>query len=398
MSIAPPASVVLPALKADCRHYRGDRPCAVGVQGVCPAACGSYAPPAQRILIIKLAALGDVIRTASLPPTLRRLWPGAHITWVSRPSGVRALSGHPAIDRLLPFDAESIAHLEIEHFDLLLSLDKEPGPAALAMRIHASDKRGVGLSRYGTPIPLNPAAAEYFALGLDDHAKFALNQRTYPELIHAALDLPHQRERYTLHPSAADAAHADAVWARLGVAPGEPVVGLNTGAGRGFANKSWPPQRFAALARRLLARGAVRVALLGGADERSTNAALAAATPGLLNTGAEHSELEFAAVVSRCQVVVSGDTMAMHVAIAAGVPCVTLFGPTCPQEIDLFDRGERIVTSLPCSPCYKRRCSLSPNCMDDIDVERVLEAVDRWLPQAAAPRSAPLPQLAGAGA
>nr|HPM25103.1 glycosyltransferase family 9 protein [Phycisphaerae bacterium] len=76
---------------------------------------------------------------------------------------------------------------------------------------------------------------------------------------------------------------------------------------------------------------------------------------------------------------VTGDTMAMHVAIAGDVPTVALFGPTAAQEIDLYGRGEKVVTGLSCAPCYFRRCDLSPNCMDEISVERVLRAVQRWV-------------------
>ena len=85
--------------------------------------------------------------------------------------------------------------------------------------------------------------------------------------------------------------------------------------------------------------------------------------------------------MQRCDVLVTGDTMALHVAIALDVPCVVLFGPTCQQEIDLYGRGEKLRTSLPCSPCYARRCNESPNCMDDISVERVWSAVARWVGQ-----------------
>ena len=55
--------------------------------------------------MIKLGALGDVIRTPCILPELRRQYPAAQITWVSLPNGCRMLSGHPQIDRLLPFDA-----------------------------------------------------------------------------------------------------------------------------------------------------------------------------------------------------------------------------------------------------------------------------------------------------
>jgi ADP-heptose:LPS heptosyltransferase len=363
-------------LKLDCHHYRGDRPCAVGAASVCPVSCPQYRPQGMRILIIKLAALGDVIRTAALLPGLKEAWPQSHITWVTRPSGVRTLANHPLIDRLLPFEPESLCHLEHERFDLCLSLDKEPGPCALAMRVDAREKRGIGLSACGTPYPLNAECVPYFLLGLDDDLKFRRNDKSYPQLIYEAVGLPYQGQRYELYPTRAQQERAARIWRELGVGPEEVVVGLNTGAGSVFANKNWPPTRFVALAQRLLGEGR-RVALLGGPDERQINAAIAQERPGVLDTGCDHSELEFAALVRRCNVLVTGDTMAMHVAVAGRVPAIVLFGPTCPQEIDLYGRGEKLVTSLACAPCYRRECDRHPNCMDDIGVERVFAAVER---------------------
>jgi heptosyltransferase-2 len=361
-----------------CRNYRGDRPCAAGVQGICPAVCQRSDPMGTRILIIKLGALGDVIRTAALLPGLKEAWPQSHITWVTRPNGARTLANHPLIDRLLALDAETLAHLEHERFDLCLSLDKEPGPAGLAMRVDSPDKRGIGLSPFGTPYPLNQECAHYFELGLDDDLKFHRNERTYQDLIYEAVGLRYRGQRYRLYPSADQRAQAARRWRELGVRDDQVVIGLNTGAGRVFANKNWPPDKYAALARLLTRRSGWRVALLGGPEERRLNADLAATCPGVLDTGCDHDELEFAALLQRCQVIVTGDTMAMHVAVACDVPCVVLFGPTCEQEIDLYGRGEKVRTGLPCSPCYRRRCDRSPNCMDDIDVQRVLAAVERW--------------------
>lgn len=377
-------------LRLDCRKFRGDRPCAAGKQGACAPDCDAYAPQGHRILIIKLAALGDVIRTAALLPGLKAQWPTSHITWVTRPSGVRTLAGHPLIDRLLSFDAETLCHVEHEQFDLCLSLDKEPGPTALAMRVHAPDKRGIGLSPHGTPYPLNPEAADYFLLGLDDELKFRGNRKSYPQLVYEAVGLRYAGETYRLYPSAVERAAAAAVWERLGVGAHDVVVGLNTGAGQVFANKTWPPRRFLDLARSLLATRGWRVALLGGPEEKALNAELAATEPRLLDTGTQHRELVFAALVARCNALVTGDTMALHMAVAGEVPVVALFGPTCAQEIDLFGRGERIVTTVSCAPCYRRTCDKSPTCMDDITVARVQAAVARWI-KPPAKRTAPLP-------
>lgn len=379
MTPPPGASNILPTLRLDCRHYRGDRPCAVGIQGPCPERCALYDPQGVRVLIIKLGALGDVIRTTALLPGLKAEWPQSHITWVTRPAGARLLANHPLIDRLLPFDAETICHLEIEPFDLCLSLDKEPGPASLAMRVRATDRRGIGLSAFGTPVPLNSDAAYYFTLGLDDTLKFYRNDQSYQSLIYAAVGLRYRGESYRLYPGAAERRQAAALLCDLGLSDNDAVVGLNTGAGRVFANKNWSEHQYAELARRLVREARARVLLLGGPEERSRNRRIAATCPGVLDAGCEHPELLFAAIVERCQVVVTGDTLGMHVAIACGVPCVALFGPTCAQEIDLFGRGEKIVTSLACSPCYRRSCEKSPNCMDAIAVDRVAEAVGRWV-------------------
>ncbi len=404
--LKPPArSQVEPNLGLDCRRYRGDRPCAAGVQGVCPADCGHYSPMGHRILVIKLAALGDVIRTAALLPGLKAAWPTSHITWVTRPNAVRMLANHPLIDRLLPFDADSLCHLECEQFDLCLSLDKEPAPAGLAMRVHAAERRGLGLSRYGTVFPLNPECGPYFRLGLDDDLKFNHNTASYQQLIYAAVGLDYAGQRYHLHPGPAHHRQAHRAWQQVGVRAGETVIGLNTGAGDVFANKTWPPDKFAQFAELLVRRHGWRVALLGGPREDEINRHIAEvcqgltlpragrAVPAVLNVCADArragiglDELGFVALLAGCSAVVTGDTMAVHVAIAMDVPCVVLFGPTCAQEIDVYDCGTKIVTTLPCAPCYRRTCDYSPNCMDDITLERVLTAVERWVRQ---PRSAP---------
>lgn len=365
-------------LRLDCRNYRGDRPCAAGVQGVCPADCGKYQAMGHRIVIIKLGALGDVVRTAALLPGLKEAWPQSHITWVSRPNGVRVLVNHPDLDRLLPFHAESICRLDHEHFDLCLSLDKEAGPAALAMRIDAPDKRGIGLSSHGTVYPLNEECVDYFELGLSDQKKFRENTKSYQELIYDAVGLPYCGQRYRLYPSRTQQERAAWCWERWGVIDGEVVIGLNTGAGHAFANKNWPPEKYIALAQRLVAQNAWRVALLGGPEERAINARIADECPGVIDAGCGHSELEFAALVRRCDVMVTGDTMAMHAAIAADVPTIVLFGPTCPQEVDLYGNGEKIITGLACAPCYRQSCDIRPSCMEDISLERVLRAVQRW--------------------
>ena len=371
-------------LAPDCRHYLGDRPCAFG----CKCRCEHYAPMGRRILIIKLGALGDVVRTASLLPALKKQYDPCHITWISRPNGTRILAGHPLIDRQLNFDAEGILRAAEQEFDTVISLDKEPGPTALCNRVRCADKRGICLSAWGTPQPLNAGSEYFFALGLDDQVKFFENDKTYPQLIHEAAELPYCREPYRLVCDEASVVRAQAMFAPWRAERNGPVVGLNTGWGHVFANKAPRPSRWVEVARMLLARG-YTVALLGGANERQQNQWIRDRVgEGVYLTGSDNTEPQFVAIVDQCDLIVAGDTLAMHVAIARRVPVVALFGPTCPAEIDLFDLGRKIVSPHECVPCYHRVCNRIPNCMDLIPPEDIASAVENLLGQSAEQGSA----------
>ena len=182
-------------IASDCRHYRGDRPC---IQNRLCQGCTAYEPMTDRVCVIKLGALGDVIRTLCILPQLRQLYPKSQITWVTLPNASGMLEGHPLIDRLLTFDSMTAMVMAQESFDLVISLDKEVEPCALAMSLKAKQKVGMGLSPHGTVIPLNPQAQPYFYLGLCDGLKFDRNTKSYPQLIYEALGWKYRGQRYEL--------------------------------------------------------------------------------------------------------------------------------------------------------------------------------------------------------
>lgn len=355
----------------DCTHYLGDRPCRFKAS----CRCDHYEPMGHRILIIKLGALGDVVRTVCLLPTLKREYPTSHVTWVSRPAGVAILTGHPQIDLLAAFDGESVLALSQQRFDMVLSLDKEAAPTALCSEVSCPDKRGIGMSAFGTPEPCNAACEPYFQLALDDELKFRHNRKSYPQLIHEALALPYIRRPYQLFCGDKALQRARARLAGHCAESSVGVVGLNTGSGSVFANKSPRPSWWVELARQLRDRGCA-VVLLGGPSERTINAWIAEQVGGgVHDAGTDNTEAEFVALISQCDVVVTGDTLALHVAVARRVAVVALFGPTCPQEIDLFGLGRKILSPVDCGPCYRRQCDRRPSCMDLMPADQVLAAV-----------------------
>ena len=363
-------------LRPDCVHFRGDKPCAYN--RLCKD-CPHFSAFPDRILVIKCRAMGDVLRTTPLLPSLKRKYPLSHISWLLDGESAELLSHNPYIDRLYGFGLESVLPLLVAKFDLLISLDKEPELAALATKIEAGQKRGFGLNRFGNLTIFNPAAEFAYRLGVDNELKFFKNKKTYQEIVHEAAEIPFSRDEYVfeLPDKARDKARIFIQRRRL--AARRPRIGLNTGAGTKFETKQWPAEHYLKLISLLTQRMKATVFLLGGPREKELNRFLAQKSrTRVYDTGTDNTLLEFAGFISLLDLVVTSDTLGMHLAIALKKPVIALFGSTCPQEIDLYGRGSKIFLGHDCSPCYKQTCS-DPICMTGISPEHVFAEIKKFI-------------------
>jgi heptosyltransferase-2 len=335
----------------------------------------------KRILIVKLAAIGDVLRTTPLLAGLKRVYPQSHITWIVDPAALPLLKNNPYIDRLLPYEFSALFPLEVETFDLILGLEKEPRGAALTSKIRAPEKKGFGLDEKGNVYPLNKASEYAFFLGLSDDLKFYQNQKTYPELIFEIAEIEYRRDEYLLFLAPEDTSFGEEFAKKARLKKGETLIGLNTGAGGVFANKAWTVGGYVKLIAQFEKRPKTRILLLGGPQEKERNRQiLRQVSKKVIDGGCENTLGQFAALINLCDLVVTGDTTALHLAVGLKKKIVAVFGPTCAQEIELYGRGAKVVTSLSCAPCYRRSCSLSPNCMEAISVGEVMEKIKILLP------------------
>ncbi len=357
-------------VRFDCRLYLGDRPCRWG--GECDA-CTHYQPVGTRLLIIKLAAAGDVLRTTSILEPLKRKYPESHVTWVTDANALPLISLNPYIDRAVAFGFEGTLTLLAQGFDVAICLDKEPRAGALMNLIKAERKLGFGLSEWGTTEPVSAGAGYDLDLGLSDDRKFNENKKTYPEIFCEIAEVDFAGEPYVLVLPDESIEYANRFVRELDV--GTPLVGLNVGAGRVFANKAWTPPGYAALAGRITRDLGGTALILGGPDEENAIAEVVALSQGAAIAGGHHALMDFAAIVGKLDALVTGDTMALHIAVALRVPVVALFGPTVHQEIGLFGLGSKVLTTLDCAPCYRRSCDISPSCMDAIGVDEVFAAL-----------------------
>lgn len=368
-------------VKADCRQMRWDRPCAPHKrEGVHCRRCTHYDPVKKRVLIIKLDALGDVLRTTCVLPAVRERHPGAQVTWITAPAATPLLEHNSLVDRIVPYGPDALAMLGVERFDLVLCLDASPRSAALGGLARSRDKRGFGMDAKGRVVPCSPEARRWLLMGMFDDLKRA-NSRTYQDIVLGMCGLGGMRHEITVCLTEEEREFARRFAARSGIPvegarKGAAVVGVNTGSGSRWRMKQWPVARCADFMRILAGDGGMRVLLFGGEGEVGRNAAIRkAAGPALIDTGCGNSLREFMALVGLCDVLVTSDSLGLHAALGLGKKVVGLFGPTSAAEIDMYGRGVKIVAKTGCTCCYLRECDRVPSCMERITAEKVIAAV-----------------------
>jgi heptosyltransferase-2 len=339
----------------------------------------------KRILIIKLAATGDVIRTTPVLRALKMEKP-SFITWITEAAAYQLLRFNDKIDRLLRLDdPDTVPSLLCEKFDLIACLDKEPRATSLAERIPADRKIGYGITSYGTLRPLSTSTEYSFQLGLDDDLKFKKNEKTYPELLFDIFELPYQKEEYYLPLPSSVKAGSHGFMEKWDINFDNLVIGLNTGSGKRFATKRWPLESFVKLGTILYHQfgDTLRLLLLGGPEEETLNKKieyhLIQNKIPVINTGCQNSLLDFCSMIELCHLLVTSDTLAMHLAIALKKKILVLIGSTCHQELELYGRGIKMVVSkdqFPCSPCYRGQCNQDTFCMSSLTPEDAFKNIE----------------------
>lgn len=367
-------------LQSDCRHFPGDRPCRFNKESgqTCPD-CEHHAPMGHRILIVKLAALGDVLRTTAILPGIKAQFPASYVVWLTQENTVDLLKGNPFIDEVWSLEHDTPARLAAEEFDLVLNPDAEKRAAGLASQARATEKRGLLLNRSGQVVPANPEAVAWLEMGAFDQLK-KQNRKSYQQLIYEMLKLEYRGQEIVLALDNTEREWARRILTKQGWRDGETLVGINLGGGGRWKKKRWKPWHFETFVRQLLAQAGCKVLLIGGEQENSLLADLQAALPpGVLSTGTSCSLRQTASLISFCRVLLTGDTLALHVASALKVPTVVLLGPTSASELEMYRRGEKIVAPIGCVSCYLHDCDIDPDCMELIKPEQVFDAVSKWL-------------------
>ena len=334
------------------------------------------------ILVVKPSSLGDVVHTLPVVSELRRHFPAARISWLVNASLVDIARTSPYVDEIIPFDRERwrgvfgvaldamgfagvCGDLRGRRFDLVMDLQ--------------------GLFRSGFLTRITNAPVRLGFLNARELGHVFYNARVMPPKA-----TMHAVDRYL------------ATLKRIGIAPGEPDFAMRINpralvsvegmlaAFRDRAEgpllvispftrwptKEWPMEHYAAVVSEARRRWDCRVVISASAADEARASGLAAMAPDAVNLAGRTDLAAAIALLSKGDVIVTGDSGPMHIADALGVPMVAIFGPTDPDRTGPYRQRDAVVrVAVDCAPCLDRQCAKEHECMRAVTPEMVLDKI-----------------------
>jgi heptosyltransferase-2 len=327
------------------------------------------------ILIIKLGAAGDIVRTAYLAPALKRKFGrDLRLSWLTSPVGRDLLVANPAVDDTWT----SVGESQGRHFDAVFSLEEDEAMAALAVSLDTAKVSGVLPSGSGQLRYTDDCAAWFdmslisrFGRDAADRLKKE-NRRSFLDIFGPIFGVSDAKPEFYGNARFEERARRDR-------AESATMIGVSPFAGLRWPSKSLSIAVLGELLEEMLrlAPASVTIALLGRGEDRLRNLELAArfGSPRICVPDTESSVLAFAALIKSLDYLITADSLAMHLANSQSVPFLAFFAPTSAAEVENHGYGVKLLST---APDY---CSYRPDADNrSITARRILDLAGEHAP------------------
>ncbi len=363
----------------DCKRFSGYKPCFPD-HNCWKDGCKDNIPTGRKILIINLDAMGDVLMTTAQLPAIKRKYPESTIYWITLNNAAPLLFNNPLIDHVYIFNFESILILNQIEFDYVMNVDKSQRSCSLLNSLNSAQKLGFGLNEYGKIIPVNKGAYYNYNLGMDDELKFKKNTRTGQEYLAETFELDFKRDEYVFEFTKEEIAFINEYKKQIGLMNNDMIIGFNTGCSELYPNKKMTIEQHIYLIEKLLEKKKYKIVLLGGPEDTERNKIISSHFKDrIINTPTSDGIRRGVCYESVANLIVTGDSLGMHIGIALKRYMLVWFGVSCWTEIDLYERGIKFFNEdLFCSPCWKRECPYNLECIQQINLDRILDEIENY--------------------
>ncbi len=336
---------------------------------------GNVLPHIDKILVIRVDGIGDLLNSTPAISLLRENYPSAEITVLARPLNAPVLIANPDVDRILTFARDGEHHglkarlqfyreLRRERFQLVVAMQTAMWSHLVAFFSGAPYRLGRYQKRFKST--LTHAWHGKYPKGETHEVDRNL------ELVRLICEGEGTRKlKFHLLPN--EIAAAKSHLASWRISADTFLIGIHPG-GSSF-DKRWPEKRYAELADRLAQQYNATVLLLHGPGEERLTHNIQQAMQSRAIVHAPETIRDLGALLSCCELVFCNDSGPMHLAAALDIPMVAIFGPTDYVAWHPLSENASIVRrDMPCWPCSAHKCKIGWECTKKLPVEPVWDA------------------------
>ncbi|MFA7419856.1 MAG: glycosyltransferase family 9 protein [Melioribacteraceae bacterium] len=369
-----------------CKKFNGYKPC-VSYKNCLEEGCQLDCEENQigtKILMISLDALGTVLMNTAILPSIKRKFPISTIYWITMPAAEKILFNNQLIDKVLTWTDENRMILRQIKFDYAYNTDKSNYACAFLNEVNAKNKLGFVLNEDGKIVPANKSAMYSYILGVDDNLKFRVNQRSGLDIVHEVLELDYQKNEYVFEFTEEEKSFIEEYKKEINYDSTKYYVGFNTGCSFLFPNKKMTIEQHVHLIKEFAKEDNLKIVLFGGREDTERNQQIIDSLPKeiqskVLNTPSTLGLRRGACFMSIADLVITGDSFGMHMAIGLKKHVIAWFGLSCVAEIEIYGRGEKLYQKdLECSPCWKKVCPNNLECISMIDLDKIVTLTKKY--------------------
>lgn len=302
-----------------------------------------------KVLIIKLGysetldqevgittSLGDVLRTT----VVLHLFEKDHVTWLVDEKAYPLLENNKYVKRILIYNLSSVLQLQSERYDTVINFEKVPGVCALADRVSAWRRFGFRFDETRGEAQSYDGAEMVYKICTNTELK-KNSEKNWQQFLIEMVGGKWTEQEYILGYSPKSEVRFD--------------IGLNWAVGSKWPNKAWPKPYWEKLV-----------------DLVKTDYAYS------WQQGMEDIR-QYIEWINSCRLLITTDSLGLHIALALRKPAIILYGPTHSGETYLYGRGKEVFPDVEykCIPCLSPTCFQEKCCMYFISPERVAEEIHK---------------------
>ncbi len=346
----------------------------------------------NKILIIRLGAIGDSIISIPMIRELKRNYPKSKITMLTTSKTGGIYDNIPYLNNVISFKFKEEKNIFYSGYKNMIGLIK-----ILSKLKKENYSVVIDTEQYSRITPLISYYLSNQRIGFDSEGEgrgFLLTAKIehdenkhevecFLDLIkplnikikNKTLEFPIKRDKFV-----------DDFFKENKISKRDLVIAIHPGNSIEFAVKRWPKERFAEITRYLTDKYKAKIILVGAPHETElTNEIKRLSKRDLIISAGRTKDIsQLAYLLSKCNLFIGNDSTPMHLSASVGIPCIAIFGPANPKKWGPYGKKHiSIRKNITCSPCWSRgemkKCKLPLKCETEIKTQDVLSIVEKQL-------------------